>query len=279
MLYGQLGNDGLYGNGGNDQLYGGYGNDTLHGGIGNDLLLGGEPGLDFDGNDLLIGGSGSDTLQGGDGRDTLYGGNGIFDPFDTADTLDGGNGDDQLFGNGGDDLLIGGLGNDLLVGGAGADTLMGGLGDDLLIADGADMLIGGGGNDVYVIDGTMPAMALGAFGASDPHFPLILDFDAGDTLRITGLNGNQPTIATVNGVSYITVGGIIVAQLTLPTAMSGMQLFSHRETRRFHPRPAPAGSATPCGTQSGANRYCAFRHRYCRRCGLRLCHRHSFFSG
>jgi Ca2+-binding RTX toxin-like protein len=68
---------------------GGAGNDIITGSAGNDTLIGG------DGNDTVTGGRGSDTAQLGNGNDTF-----IWNPGDGSDTVDGGAGTDTLVFNG-----------------------------------------------------------------------------------------------------------------------------------------------------------------------------------
>ena len=91
-------------------------------------------------------------LNGGAGIDSLKGGGG-------ADALCGGAGADNLIGGPGDDLLRGGAGVDRLEGGAGADRLIGDAGADLFSA-----------NALSDIDGDM-----------------IVDYEAGEVVRIEGV--------------------------------------------------------------------------------------------
>ncbi len=109
----------------------------------------------------LTGGAGDDSLVGGKGNDTLDGAKG-------NDTLTGGDGNDILYGDAGNDTLVGGGGGDSLYGGTGDDTLDGGGGDDTLY--------GGEGRDTFVF----------AAGDGSAH---VADFEAGETIRISGVPG------------------------------------------------------------------------------------------
>lgn len=87
----------------------------------------------------------------------------------------GTSGDDTLFGTPNADVMFGGAGNDTLLGGDGADVLFGDAGDDVLMSggDSEDLLFGGDGADVFGL--------MAGDGVS-----IIVDFEAGDMLGITG---------------------------------------------------------------------------------------------
>jgi Ca2+-binding RTX toxin-like protein len=76
--------------------------------------------------------------------------------------------------------LVGGAGADVLNGGRSNDTLDGGAGDDILTpGSGIDRLWGGAGNDTFVFrDGDLRDFL--------PFAPRILDFAAGDRIRLEG---------------------------------------------------------------------------------------------
>ncbi|MEL6608503.1 MAG: calcium-binding protein [Pseudomonadota bacterium] len=93
-----------------------------------------------------------------DGADMVVteGGDDILRGGDGADHLDGAGGNDTLFGGAGDDALFGGSGNDRLIAGTGEDVLTGGAGADTF---------------VFAVDGATKR---------------ITDFEAGDTIEVTG---------------------------------------------------------------------------------------------
>ncbi|MFZ7094090.1 M10 family metallopeptidase [Primorskyibacter sp. 2E233] len=197
VLGGRLHEDSLDGGAGDDGLWGGAWNDTLIGGSGNDTLGGG------DDDDLLLGGDGFDDLRGGGGQDTLDGG-GWADKVDGSygnDTISGGNGNDTMFGGVGDDVVNGDAHDDVLWGGWGNDTFTGGTGADTFIFGGdfgldviTDFNIAEG--DVVRLDdslwtglhGTLSeAQVIAEFGSFDGSGNLVLTFDGGQSLTLTGV--------------------------------------------------------------------------------------------
>ncbi len=218
-IKGGNGNDYISGDGGGDIILGGDGDDTIDAGNGNDKVYGAE------GNDVVYGGNGDDRILGKEGDDQLFG-DGHNDTLiggTGSDTLDGGDGDDQLDGEEDNDILIGGLGNDLLVGGAGADNLNGGEGDDTLFGGLEDDILTGGadadtfvfepvsGNDVITdyelgVDSLQISTSLWT-GALDQATldlmadltgpDLVLNFDSGDTLTLTGITSTAGLLTDI----------------------------------------------------------------------------------
>ncbi len=214
LLVGGEGLDTLSGGTGNDELFGGAESDALFGGDGWDELYGGAAG------DQLSGGNGYDALFGGTGNDTLLGGN-HNDQLDGGaenDRLEGGAGIDVLNGGTGDDTLIGGTGNDRLSDAQGNDVMEGGTGaDGFWIGSGADTVSGGGGADTFhffrmsgtdvitdlsaaegdlvrlhanlwATSGTLTeAQMLSQFASLNGDGNVVLSFDTGDNLTLTGI--------------------------------------------------------------------------------------------
>lgn len=217
-LFGGDGADDLSGGAGDDRLQGGAGDDHIYGGIGNDQIFGGT-GSDFGdggaGDDLVVGDEGNDMLLGGTGSDRLDGGAG-------DDLLDGGAGDDWLSDGNGLDVVGGGEGNDQVAasadgsddryaGGEGQDTLNYSVANTPLSIDltagiasgeavgrdhfsGFETVIAGRGNDRFCF-GAGAVSLVGGLGADrfEALAPVstisrILDFEVGDTLRLSGFD-------------------------------------------------------------------------------------------
>ena len=197
VLGGRVHEDLLDGGAGDDGLWGGSWNDTLIGGAGNDTMGGG------DDDDLLQGGAGFDDLRGGGGKDTLEGG-------DWADVLDGSFGDDTVSGGNGDDTVYGGVGNDVVNGDAHNDIIWGGWGDDTITGGtGADTFLFGSafgideitdfslaeGDVIRLNDGLWTgthgtlteAEMIAEFGSFDASGNLVLTFEGGHSLTLTGV--------------------------------------------------------------------------------------------
>ncbi len=128
---------------------------TLKGGAGDDAITGNA------GDDLIFGGDGNDEIDGGADDDRLKLGAG-------DDTARGGEGDDDIRAFDGDDEIDGGAGDDVVFGQNGADRIEGGAG--------LDRLVGGEGGDTFVF----------ADGAEEDR---LIDFEAGDLLDFTGVEG------------------------------------------------------------------------------------------
>ena len=172
---------------------GNAGNNTFPGGAGDDWLFGRA------GNDAIRGRLGADEIRGGTGNDRLWGQAGA----------------DQLHGEAGADTLSGGAGNDVLRGGAGRDVLIGGNGRDRLFGEaGPDVLRGGAGADHFFfrkaygtdriadfqddVDKIHLSKTLGITSAADAmsyavqqEGRVVLSFDTGDTLIVTGATLDQ----------------------------------------------------------------------------------------
>ncbi|NJL23505.1 MAG: hypothetical protein HC895_26120 [Leptolyngbyaceae cyanobacterium SM1_3_5] len=102
--------------------------------------------------------------------------------------------DDLIIGNAGADRLFGLRGNDALEGGEGDDILRGGSGDDLLNGGtGFNRLAGGAGKDVFAI-------------AAGEGSSTIVDFNAGDRFRVTGLQFADLAIEQSRGSTVIRAG-------------------------------------------------------------------------
>ncbi len=177
------GNDRNHGGNGNDRIVDGAGDDRNSGGRGDDVLVDGQ------GNDLLAGGRDDDLVVAGLGDDDYRGGGG-YDVIDfsqaasgvvvdlarkTASGSDTGHDkvrgfeevrgtafDDAITGRGRAETLDGGAGDDVIRGGRGVDTLIGGAGDDTFVWERGD-----------------------ANRRQGPD--TIVDFEAGDTIDLTGL--------------------------------------------------------------------------------------------
>ncbi|WP_157943276.1 esterase-like activity of phytase family protein [Nostoc sp. CENA543] len=199
------------GNNLNNQISGNNAVNTLNGGEGNDWLMGKA------GNDTLIGGNGNDRLDGGSGNDILIGGAGndqyevdsvddiiieaIDEGIDTifsivelpflADNVENltlvGNGNINATGNNLNNRLTGNAGNNTLIGNGGDDFLSGGQGNDLLIGGaGFDTLVGDAGVDIFDLTGSLTA------------FDTIRDFQAGETVRLSGAEFGLSQIGTLD---------------------------------------------------------------------------------
>ncbi len=196
LLNGGADNDALYGDTGHDTLWAGTGDDTLFGGNHNDRLEG-ESGHDEIngelGNDALRGGAGFDTLNGGEGNDWLDGGN-------WGDTLNGGDGSDGLWGAQGNDVMDGGAGDDRLWFGVGDDTVTGGADADTFSFfrySGNDVItdLNGAEGDVVRLHSNLwassgaltEAQMLAQFASLDGSGNVVLGFDTGDSLTLTGI--------------------------------------------------------------------------------------------
>jgi serralysin len=86
---------------------------------------------------------------------------------DAANSIWGMGGHDRLTGQGGADAFIGGTGNDTLIGGAGKD-----------------LLTGGAGADSFVFNATTET-------AATTVRDVIMDFEAGDTINLSGIDANS----------------------------------------------------------------------------------------
>lgn len=133
--------------------------------------------------------------------------------------VQGGENDDALFGTNVQDRFYGFEGNDELRAGAGNDTLTGGTGDDLLEGGaGADMYVfnRGDGNDIIIdsgdnFDGNFIAFGPG-IAAEDLHAiqdgdDLVIEYGAGETVRILNWNPERPTMQQIrlSGGEAVTV--------------------------------------------------------------------------
>ncbi|WP_342449561.1 VCBS domain-containing protein [Falsiroseomonas frigidaquae] len=172
--------------------------------------------------DLMVGAPGNDAGE----AYILFGGafGASFDPVTTVGTVAA-------------EMLVGGIGDDTLTGGGGLDVLRGGAGDDLLIAADAGFRVveGGNGTDTLALSGnaltldltTVPAPRIGSveridltgsggntlvldrlavLGLTEQRVDgvaiLMVDGNAGDTLRLTEAQwGNAGTI-DIGGVTY-----------------------------------------------------------------------------
>lgn len=155
-------------------LLGGAGADTLVGSRFDDVL-----GIGGDGS-IADGGKGADTVNLGVGHQAdlaIKGaqdvGGGVEMTLTSIENLVAGSGDDQLWGSAHDNLLDGGGGDDLLTGRSGDDTLVSGMGHDTLS--------GGAGSDVFRL----------VF--SDTGSATITDFQAGETLDLSGIDADRST--------------------------------------------------------------------------------------
>ena len=173
---GMSGDDTLIGGKGNDTLEGGWGNDTMDGGAGADVMRGG------DGNDVYHVDNTGDTIvewdnYGRGGNDTVVSSIDytLFTTLEnlrlvgTTDLIGNGNrADNIMVGNAGSNRLWAGGGNDIIDGGAGADQLYGGTGKDMFV-----------------------------FRAGEAAGDKIMDFEAGDTIRLVGYG--EGAYATLQG--------------------------------------------------------------------------------
>jgi serralysin len=152
--------------------------------------------------------------NGGDYRGTA-GGFSIAHGAEIEDANGGGKGD-LLIGNEGDNTLYGFAGNDTMLGGSGEDTLYGGEGNDRIDGGrGDDELHGEIGADRFVF----------AKGYGEDH---VLDFEAGDRIDLTRLNGvtsfndlrdnhmvdDDGNVVIQMGTDILTIENISKAELT-----------------------------------------------------------------
>jgi hypothetical protein len=137
--------------------------DTIVAGNSNTNVTGGPGG----GRLVVFGGAGALNFVGGAGSATVVAGAG-------ASSVTGGSGGNELVGGSGADVILGGRGNDTLVAGAGPETLA-----------------GGGGADVYSFVSNL------THGSVDT----ILDFNANDTLYLTGYGADDAATALDNAAS------------------------------------------------------------------------------
>ena len=195
LLFGSLGNDEIAAQVGDDNVLGFDGDDVIFGNAGNDVIGGNQ------GNDSTYGGRGNDILLNGQGDDLGSGDEGI-------DLIFGNKGADTLFGNGGDDAIFGGMDTDFLFGGQGNDFLAGELGNDVISGDrGTDTLSGGAGNDLFVL-------SKGGGGTTPEEADLILDFEVGDRIALTGgLRLPEINIQFVPNASNNGRGDVIIRDL------------------------------------------------------------------
>jgi Ca2+-binding RTX toxin-like protein len=158
------------------------------------------PGFDVHESDNTLTGTGADeTILGAGGNDVLEGGHG-------EDVLEGGAGNDVLYGGGGGDWLFDTEGRNNLEGGEGSDQLFpgdaslvaGGPGSDWIEPNGANAILAfnaGDGQDTAYLwtNGNRPlAISLGGDLSVEnltlvrEGYDLVLDFGAGDALRLDG---------------------------------------------------------------------------------------------
>jgi len=190
-LLGEAGNDTILAGKGSDAAFGDTGNDSIWGGEGDDLVDGG-PGDDYlsggDGSDVIIGGQGADTIEGGAGDDvvvaTVLDGDDHVDGGDGIDTFDiSGTSEDALI-----DLTLGlassaEIGNDSITG---FENVRGGGGDDVIVDnEAANKLTGNGGNDIFVF------LESSKSGKGGHIRDRIEDFEVGDKIDLTGIDGNS----------------------------------------------------------------------------------------
>lgn len=178
---------------------GGTGPDTILGGDAWDIMFGGA------GNDSLVGGAGLNQLYGDDGNDTLTS---TSLSSTGAGALDGGAGNDTITGGANVDNIDGGPGNDVINAGGGADSITGGAGDTIT---------GGPGADTFIINADDDAVA----GDQDNEILTIMDFTAGESINVTGLE----------------IGGTAVSVALMTTAIANREVtadgvvFSFDETK------------------------------------------------
>lgn len=218
------GGEEIRGVGGDDTLLGGIGKDTLAGNTGNDLIYAARTADTASGNDSLLGGQGFDTVVGslfGFGGDSLGGNKGndlllaatggsslIFGGQDNDTVYGSVTGSSIINGNLGDDVLFAGSGGDRILGDAGLDTITGGKGtDNLFGGDNADTFQFFSQSNVSFpfLPTEQNVRTEGGFGGADT----ILDFGAGDTIRISKLDRNA-TVSVANnaaGAAVITIAG------------------------------------------------------------------------
>jgi Ca2+-binding RTX toxin-like protein len=148
---------------------------------------------------IILQGITSDTVYGGSGDDTIDGGGG-------SDILRGGSGEDNILGGAGADSITGGSDNDFLAGDNdavptsqhGVDTINGGSGDDTIYGGGAaDILTGGSNNDTFLYRVGLGTENESRVGAADR----ITDFQAGDRIDVSSINGAADFTFSANGAS------------------------------------------------------------------------------
>jgi len=101
---------------------------------------------------------------------------------------------DWLVGNGADETFTGHDGNDFIYSCGGNDVLNGGAGNDFLWGGmGADTLIGGSGNDKFYFDTWQESVQFDSLGVPTGARDHIMDFEAGDVIRIGSMFGVDGT--------------------------------------------------------------------------------------
>jgi len=179
---------------------GGDGPDTLLAADGWNRMAGGG------GNDSIVGGSGGNEIYGEAGNDTITSRSLATAPVNSL--LNGGAGNDTITGGANVDNITGGDGNDVINAGGGADSITGGAGDTIT---------GGPGADTFIINDDDDAVA----GDQDNEILTIMDFAAGESINVTGLE----------------IGGVAVTTALMTTAIANREVtadgvvFSFDETK------------------------------------------------
>ena len=139
-----------------------------------------------------------DSEDGASGNDNVIGGG-------LADAISAGAGDDNLIGGAGEDDLSGGAGSDLIRGGLGDDNLFGDEGDDILSGgDGFDILNGGSGVDILSGGDGSDVFEFFAEDFAAGEVDIITDFEDGDIIKVTGVDGSVSYSADTG---YVSVDG------------------------------------------------------------------------
>lgn len=223
VISGTEGANFLQGNGGSDELRGRGGDDVVEAGaISESRLFGGG------GDDRLGTGFGNDVVDGGSGNDTVFfsyegrgpddDGDGIPSSGDFVPVLGGvevfldrgfartSNGRTELSNvenadtpsEEATDVLVGDDQANVLDSGAGRDTLNGNGGDDRLIGnEGGDDLTGGAGRDVFDFD------AAQSIELRPGQRERVRDFEDGDRLDFTGLDGNLDNMSSDDAFDFV----------------------------------------------------------------------------
>jgi Ca2+-binding RTX toxin-like protein len=109
---------------------------------------------------------------------------------DGANVFEGVAGNDTLSGGGGADILIGGFGDDTLTGGSGIDTFA------FATGDGADMIVDFEAGDVIDLSGVEGILTITDFGWAQSGIDTVIDLGGGNTITIQNFLGD------INAVTF-----------------------------------------------------------------------------